>query len=260
VSGVRVAFPSSRGGSLLLAGSLAGCGRLGSGCSCRGPFDSVHRAGSSLFGRGACRMAFARSLSRSVHRAGSSPRRASNFSLLRQRKVTKREALNRKSPLAAEGHRAKTTAQSLSRSDPLRSRCCACHQPDSSTVRAPNVGCTPNSRVECKRRRRRVAASGVFADEFGVQPTLNVVKARVLTLVLGGRRERSGSLLRSGRAGVFAREPRHQSAGVRFSASSLVTFFWRSRRKLLARRGELPARCTERLRLQAKATSQEPHP
>jgi hypothetical protein len=87
-----------------------------------------------------------------------------------------------------------------------------------------------------------------------VQPTLTVVKGRVLTLVQGGRRERSGSLLRSGRAGVFAREPRHQAAGVRFSASLLVTFLWRSREKLLARRGEFPARCTELQRLPAKAT------
>ncbi|WP_277596202.1 hypothetical protein, partial [Roseateles puraquae] len=67
--------------------------------------------------------AFAGSLCRSVHRAGSSPRRASNFLLLRQKKVTKEEALNRKSPLACDGHRAKTNAQSLSRGEPLRSRC-----------------------------------------------------------------------------------------------------------------------------------------
>jgi hypothetical protein len=39
--------------------------------------------------------AFALSLCRSVHRAGNSPRRASNFLLLRQKKVTKEEALNR---------------------------------------------------------------------------------------------------------------------------------------------------------------------
>jgi hypothetical protein len=192
-----------------------------------------------------------------VHRAGNPPRQAGNFLLLRQKKVTKEEALNRKSPLAGDGHRAKTTSRSLSRSDPLRSRCCPCHQPERSTVRAPNVGCTPNSRVENKRRRRRVEAAAAFADKPGVQPALNVVKVRVLTVVQGGPRERSGSLLRRSRAGVFACELHHQPAGVRFSASLLVTFLWRDREKLLARRGELPARCTELQRLAAKATEQQ---
>jgi hypothetical protein len=83
-----------------------------------------------------------------VHRAGNSPRRASNFLLLRQKKVTKEEALNRKSPLACDVHRAKTHAHRLSRSDPLRSRCCPYQEFESSTACAVNVGCTPNSRVE----------------------------------------------------------------------------------------------------------------
>jgi len=107
-----------------------------------------------------------------VHRAGSPPRRAGNFLLLRQKKVTKEEALNRKSPLACDGHRAKTGARSLSRSEPLRSRCCPCPETESSTACAVNVGCTPNSRVEVKRRRRRVEACGAFTGEPGVQPAL----------------------------------------------------------------------------------------
>ncbi len=132
-----------------------------------------------------CCVAFAESLCSSVHRAGNSPRRASNFSLLRQRKVTKREALNRTSPLACEGRRAKTGALSLSRSDPLRSRCCPCPELESSTACAVNVGCTPNSRVEVKRRRRRVVAVGAFTGEPGVQPALTGVKVRWMALVTG---------------------------------------------------------------------------
>jgi hypothetical protein len=92
--------------------------------------------------------AFAESLRHSVHRAGNSPRRASNFLLLRQKKVTKEEALNRKSPLACDGHRAKTSARSVSRGEPLRSRFCPCPETESSAACAVNVGCTPNSRVE----------------------------------------------------------------------------------------------------------------
>ena len=173
--------------------------------NCRLGSSSEPRRGVAVVG-GDALIAFAQSLCHSKHRAGISPRRASNFSLLRQRKVTKREALNRKSPLAGHRHRAETAARVLSRGEPLRSRCCPCHGPKAPIVRAPNVGCTPNSRVEVKRRRRRVVAVGAFTGEPGVQPALNVVKVRVLPLVQGGRRERSGSLLRSGRAAVFARE------------------------------------------------------
>jgi hypothetical protein len=130
-------------------------------------------------------IAFGQNLQDSLHRAGNSPRRASNFSLLRQRKVTKREALNRKSPLAYDGHRAKTNAQSLSRGEPLRSRCCPCPETESSTACAVNVGCTPNSRVEVKRRRRRVEACGAFTGEPGVQPALTGVKVRWMATVTG---------------------------------------------------------------------------
>jgi hypothetical protein len=185
-------------------------------------------------------VALAASLRGSLHRAGSSPRRASNFSLSRQKKVTKEEALNRKSPLAGEGHRAKTAAQSLTRGEPLRSRCCPCHQPDSSNVRAPNVGCTPNSRGEDKRRRRRVPACGAFADKPGVQPALNVVKARVLTLVQGGPRERSGSLLGTNRANVFAHEPHAPARGCAVQRLSFGDFSLARQRKVTRPPGRTP--------------------
>ncbi|WP_277596075.1 hypothetical protein, partial [Roseateles puraquae] len=58
-------------------------------------------------------IAFGQNLQNSLHRAGNSPRRASNFSLLRQRKVTKREALNRTPSGCWEGSRAKTLARGL---------------------------------------------------------------------------------------------------------------------------------------------------
>jgi hypothetical protein len=200
-------------------------------------------------------VAMARCRCNSMHRAGNSPRRASNFSLLRQRKVTKREALNRKSPLACDGHRAKTNAQSLSRGEPLRSRCCPYPEPGSPTACAVNVGCTPNSRVEVKRRRRRVEACGAFTGEPGVQPALNVVKVRVLPLVQGGRRERSGSLLRSGRAAVFAREL-HASA--RWCAVQRLFFgdFLLARQKKVTRPpGRTPGTVHRVERLVATATN-----
>ena len=45
------------------------------------------------------------------------------------------------------------------------------------------------------------------------------------------------------RAPILGQTVRRMSCSctLRFSASSLVTFFWRRRRKLLARRGEFPA-------------------
>ena len=198
--------------------------------------------------------AFALSLSHSVHRAGSPPRRAGNFLLLRQKKVTKEEALNRKSPRACDGQHAKTDTQRLSRSDPLRSRCCPCHRPNSPTVRAPNVGCTPNSRGETQAPpERRVVECGAFTGEPGVQPALTGRAARWMALVTGAaaRAQRVASAYQqraSFRARAFA--PARWCA---VSASLLVTFLWQDREKLPARRGGLPARCTE-----LKGSSQKP--
>jgi hypothetical protein len=111
---------------------------------------------------------------------------AGNFSLLRQRKVTKREALNRTLPAACDEQRAKTTSQSLTRSEPLRSRRCPYHHLESTTTRALNVGCTPDSRVEVKRRSGGASAvCGAFTGKPGVQPASSGVKVRSLALVTG---------------------------------------------------------------------------
>ena len=203
-----------------------------------------------------CCVAFAESLCSSVHRAGNSPRRASNFSLLRQRKVTKREALNRTSPLACEGRRAKTGALSLSRSDPLRSRCCPCPELESSTACAVNVGCTPNSRVEVKRRRRRVVAVGAFTGEPGVQPALTGVKVRWMALVTGtaARAQRvasSQSTSESFRARAFP--------AARWCAVQRLFFgdFLLARQKKVTRPpGRTPGTVHRVQRLPAKATEQ----
>ena len=56
--------------------------------------------------------------------AGSPPRRAGNFLLRGQKKVTKEEALNRKLSPRCHERRAKTGALTLGRREPLRSRCC----------------------------------------------------------------------------------------------------------------------------------------
>jgi hypothetical protein len=198
--------------------------------------------------------AFAKSLCSSVHRAGSSPRRASNFLLLRQKKVTKEEALNRKSPLACEGHRAKTNARSLSRSEPLRSRCCPYPEPDAATACAVNVGCTPNSRVEVKRRRRRVQACGAFIGKPGVQPALTGVKVRWMALVTGtaARAQRvasSHTLSTSFRARAFPGT--HWCAVQRLSFGD---FSLARQRKVTRPPGRTPGTVHRVERLQAKAS------
>ncbi len=207
-----------------------------------------------------CSVALAESLSTRCTAAGIRPAMAGNFSLLRQRKVTKREALNRTSPRAFDGHRAKTSAQRLSRSEPLRSRCCPCHQPDSATVRAPNVGCTPNSRVEVKRRSGGASAvCSAFTGEPGVQPALTGVKVRSLAVVTGtaARAQRVASSKQD--SGRFRARAFPSTRWRAVSASSLVTFFWRSREKLPAIAGRIPAAVHRVERLVARATHKPMH-
>ena len=123
---------------------------------------------------------------------------------------------------------------------------------------APSRPLTPAARRAHQRMhqppRRAVDGAWFSTREFGVQPTLTAPAVDDSGSGQGQRRERSGSLRLRLRSSVFARCPSQARGDLRFSASSLVTFFWRSRRKLPARRGGLPARCTEPQRLQAKAS------
>jgi hypothetical protein len=148
-----------------------------------------------------------------VHRAGSPPRRAGNFSLLRQRKVTKREALTASRLWPAKDiarERPLTASPEANRSALAAVLVTARRHP--SSVRLTSAARRTHE-SNTKRRRRRVVGCGALIGEPGVQPALNVVKARVLTLVQSGRRERSGSLRRTHRATVFAREPHAPAQG-----------------------------------------------
>ena len=161
--------------------------------------------------------ALAASLSTRCTAAGIRPAMAGNFSLLRQRKVTKREALT-----ASRLWPAKDIARERPlTASPEANRCALAAVLVTSPTQPPSVRLTSAARrtheSNTKRRRRRVQACGAFPGERGVQPALNVVKARVLTLVPSRRRERSGSLLRTPRADVFAREPSHQPDGLRLA-------------------------------------------
>ncbi len=152
-------------------------------------------------------VAFAESLSTRCTAAGIRPAMAGNFSLLRQRKVTKREALTASRLWPATGMARELALVSV----PEASRCALAAVLVTVPTQPPSVRLTSAARRthewNTKRRRRRVEACGAFPVEPGVQPALNVVKARVLVPVQSGRRERSGSLLRTCPAGVFAREP-----------------------------------------------------
>ena len=200
-------------------------------------------------------VALAENLCHSLHRAGSPPRRAGNFSLLRQRKVTKREALNRTSRETCEGRRAKTGARLLARSEPLRSRCCPCHEPERSTVHALHVGCTPNSRVENKRRSGGASAvSRAFTGEPGVQPALTGGKVRWMVLVTGtaARAKRVASSHRqSFRSRARASAPARWHAVERLFFGD---FLLAQQRKVTRPPGRTPGTVHRVERLAAKAT------
>jgi hypothetical protein len=142
-------------------------------------------------------VAFATSLSTRCRVAGSPPRRAGNFSLLRQRKVTKREALNRTpapharaAPCNSRSLRGQTRPAALSL---LSLSPAPFFTPSARLTR----GCTPCSReIQTERRsgdaitaqhpprRRPSDAALVFPGEPGVQPALGGVKWRAMALVI----------------------------------------------------------------------------
>ena len=131
-----------------------------------------------------------------VHRAGNPPRRAGNFLLSCQKKVTKEEALNRTpAPQArsAQGNNQPASAKTRPAALSLLSLSPA---PSIAAAGRLTRGCTPCSRgrpnaASLGRRDARCFSKGrrpsdaVFPDEFGVQPTLTGVKVRFVALVIG---------------------------------------------------------------------------
>ena len=114
-------------------------------------------------------VASAENLSTRCSAAGIRPARAGNFSLTRQRKVTKRgalmqSALERDEALAMLGIGPCLHA----------TRCALAAVPMTSTIHRPftplNAGCTPGSSGNTKQPRRPSDAAFGFAREHGVQP------------------------------------------------------------------------------------------
>ena len=105
-----------------------------------------------------------------------------------------------------------------------------------------NAACTASSPLKAPQALTRSPSGACIpAHEFGVQPTLGTRTVEASRSSQGQPRERSGSLRCASRTGVFARRSSQPSGSVRFSASSLVTFLWRDRRKLPALAGRIPA-------------------
>ena len=204
--------------------------------------------------------AFAWSLSTRCTAAGIRPAMAGNFLLLRQKKVTKEEALT-----ASRLWPATDIARELALvSADEASRCALAAVLVTSPTQPPSVRLTSAARrtheSNTKRRRRRVEACGAFAGEPGVQPALNVVKARVLTLAPGGRRERRGSLLRTHQAGLFAREPHAETRWRAVQRLSFGDFSLAQQRKVTRPPGRTPGTVDRVERLTAKASNLQARP
>ena len=131
-----------------------------------------------------------------VHRAGNPPRRAGNFSLLRQRKVTNREALNRtRAPQARSARHNKLSLSGKTRPASLSLLSLSPAPSVAASVRLTRgyTPCSPEQPNAASLGRRdgggfamgRRPSDAVFPDEFGVQPTLTGVKVRSLVLVIG---------------------------------------------------------------------------
>jgi len=127
--------------------------------------------------------------------AGSPPRRAGNFLLRRQKKVTKEEALNRTpAPQALPAHRNNQTAYGQTRPAAL-SLLSLSPAPSISPPARLTRGCTPGSPENPMQRRSgdaarahprcRRSSDAVFPDEPGVQPSLTDVKGRWTALFTG---------------------------------------------------------------------------
>ena len=236
-------------------------------------------------GRCVYRFALATNLCNSLHRAGIPPRRAGNFSLSRQRKVTKRGAL------IPQPLRARMIGRSglEVRSEPLRSRGGLVKSasprpftPVKARLHADACGCQSKHALRAKPRRPGGAAFALLVSTACSRAS-DGARVRAHRAVTSPPRERSGSLLRTRPASV---ELVDRDAGPERGAVQRIFFgdflLGATRRKLPARRGRartqgsplraalclaralplasgkagFPARCPELQRLEAKAAHQ----
>ena len=172
--------------------------------------------------------------------AGSPARRRGNFLLRGQKKVTKEEALNRtRAPHARAAPCNSRKAVAQKRTAALSRQ--TCDEGHGARFTPPNVGCTPDSPANTNTASPERRCIWLSAREHGVQPR---VRRADVAMSDGGDKDSSESAA----ARVFPPAEwllhgaaRACGAGVRFRASSLVTFFWPRRRKLPRRRAGLPA-------------------
>ena len=205
------------------------------------------------------REALAKSLSTRCTVPGVRPGGRVTFFCCARRKSPKKRRLTASHRAAAKAHARKLSLRWFAEA----TRCALAAVPVTSAIHRTftpvNAGCTPgspmNAAAATTRRRRRLTST----REFGVQPTLTAQAVDDSGSGQGQQRERSGSPRLRLRAFVFARCPSQATGDLRFSASLLVTFLWRDREKLLARRGELPARCTALQRLAPQASQTQVH-
>jgi len=202
-------------------------------------------------------VAFAESLPTHGTAPGFRPGGRVTFLCLAREKSPKERRLT-----AHQAARATTHAREVMREAcPDANRCALAAVPIPSTIHRTftpvNAACTASSPLKAPHAStRRPGGACIATREFGVQPTLSARAFDASGSSQGQPRERSGSLLCASRALVFARFPSQASRSVRFSASSLVTFFWRDRRKLPALAGRIPAAVHRVERLPAKAPIQ----
>jgi len=203
----------------------------------------------------ACGLLLPRAFATRSTAAGVRPARAGNFSLSRQRKVTKRGAL------IPQPLRARMIGRSglEVRSEPLRSRGGLVKSasprpftPVKARLHADACGCEYKTRD----RAARAALHWHLLMSTACSRASDGAQGRVHRAVTSPPRERSGSLLRTRRAPV---ELVDRDAGPERGAVQRIFFgdflLGATRRKLPARRGGFPARCLELQRLIAKAPS-----
>ncbi len=230
-------------------------------CSCRSFMGPKRGLGWPAFvARGQVLwVALAKSLCNSLHRAGIPPRRAGNFSLSRQRKVTKRGALIPQ-PLRA---RLIGSSGLQPRGEPLRSRgglvksaSPRTFKPVKARLHADACGCQSKHALRAKPRRPGGAAFALLVSTACSRAS-DGARVRAHRAVTSPPRERSGSLLRTRPASA---ELVDRDAGSERGAVQRIFFgdflLGATRRKLPARRGGFPARCSELQRLVAKAANQ----
>jgi len=116
--------------------------------------------------------------------AGSPPRRAGNFLLRGQKKVTKEEALNRTRAPQAKGIAANLLGPDAQKRTAALSRL-TCHERGSSHHLPVRRAAARRAHENSRMQRRSGDAVFAFPDEPGVQPALRGVKGRCVAHVIG---------------------------------------------------------------------------